>query len=108
MRTTLAALFLAAIVAASAHAEDLVGKITYELKPGCEGLKTDVRIVPGSQSAEIFIGEVSAGAIKTDASGNFLEKQTNKGMGIAGSVKVGVVVRRLNKVAGGCLGKFKL
>jgi hypothetical protein len=107
MRAFFAALVIAAVLVAPAHAEDLKGKISFESKAGCEGLKTAISIKTNGDTAEIFIGTSTDGAIKIDpASGNFLAKQTDQKLTISGSIKSGTLMRRETKVKGGCKGQF--
>jgi hypothetical protein len=108
VRIAIATFFLAALAATSAQAESLSGKISFESKAGCEGLKTGIRIVTGTDSAEIFIGSSSDGTIKTDASGKFLASKTSLGLAVSASVKNGTLLRREKKVSGGCKGTFQL
>ncbi|BCJ90090.1 hypothetical protein IZ6_08250 [Terrihabitans soli] len=108
MRTAITSLFLVALVVTSASAETLSGKISFESKEGCEGLKTGLRIVTKEGSAEFFIGKSSDGVIKTDASGKFLGSATSTGLKVSGSIKSGTLVRRETKVSGGCKGTFSL
>lgn len=108
VRTALATLFLAALAVTSAQAETLSGKVSFESKAGCEGLKTGLRIVTKEGSAEFFIGKSSDGTVKTDASGKFLGSATSTGLKIGGSIKDGYLLRREKKVSGGCKGTFKL
>jgi hypothetical protein len=108
LRTVLATLFLAALVSTSAQAEALSGKVTFESKAGCEGLKTGLRIVTSEGSAEFFIGKSSDGTIKTDSSGKFLGSATSTGLKVSGSIKNGSLLRRETKVSGGCKGTFSL
>lgn len=108
MRTVLVTLFLAALAATSAQAETLSGKLSFESKAGCEGLKTGLRIITSDGSAEFFIGKSSDGTVETDASGKFLSSATSTGLKIGGSIKDGYLLRRDKKVSGGCKGTFKL
>jgi hypothetical protein len=107
MRLYVSTFLIAAALVTSAQAEDLKGKISFESKAGCEGLKTGISIKTNGDTAEIFVGTSSDGTIKIDpASGKFLAKQTSLKLTVSGSVKDGTLMRREKKVKGGCTGQF--
>ena len=96
---------LLTLFAIPALAGNFHGKIAFENKPECANLPTDIIIRTSGTVAEVQLGSESRGQIAIDPkNGNFLGKETDSRLTIAGSVTNGALADGFHA---NCIGRFK-
>ena len=94
-----------ALLTVPALAGNFHGEVDFENKPECANLPTDIIIRTSGTVAEIQLGTESRGQIAIDPrNGNFLGKETDSRLTIAGSVTNGALADGFHA---NCIGRFK-